>query len=356
MTPPGQHRAAVGADLDAGLRILGQIQSCSRAATTLQAGRVFSARSGTRRRASGACGVAAGDARGLAALATAGPPAGCTDGAPAPPAPPARSRGVGTSSASLVRSASSASSSSGRRPRRRRARRRGAGRDVALTGRRPAASRADRHRRALAQRAVPARAPSATRGAAWPRRSTSTHRSSRPTNSASAKSRSASAAEQVGARRTSSDATGSTRDERRVDRAHQHLVQRPVHHRRVGVAAHGAERAPGCPSPCRTRRRCRTARTRGWSGTRRPSPGSPRIPVIAYTPTVMMMSWITATIAASAMRHSKRNVRYSAITMKNTTSACERLAADLVAPGGPDVVHAAPARSPMSAVLRQRVA
>ena len=32
-------------------------------------------------------------------------------------------------------------------------------------------------------------------------------------------------------------------------------------------------------------------------------------PVTAYTPTVMMMSWITATIAASAMRHSKRNVR-----------------------------------------------
>src|SRR6476660_9870250 len=57
--------------------------------------------------------------------------------------------------------------------------------------------------------------------------------------------------------------------------------------------------------------------------------------VIAYTPTVMMMSWITARIAASAIRHSKRNVRYNAITMKNTTNAWSALLLTLSPQVGP---------------------
>ena len=36
----------------------------------------------------------------------------------------------------------------------------------------------------------------------------------------------------------------------------------------------------------------------------------------AYTPTVKMMSWITATIAATAILNSKRIDRYSASRMK----------------------------------------
>ena len=59
--------------------------------------------------------------------------------------------------------------------------------------------------------------------------------------------------------------------------------------------------------------------------------------VTAYTPTVMMMSWITAMIAASAIRHSKRNVRYTAITKKNTTSALSALLLTLSPQVGPDV-------------------
>ena len=57
--------------------------------------------------------------------------------------------------------------------------------------------------------------------------------------------------------------------------------------------------------------------------------------VIAYTPTVMMMSWITAMMAASAMRHSKRNVRYNAITMKNTINAWSALLLTLSPHVGP---------------------
>ena len=61
-------------------------------------------------------------------------------------------------------------------------------------------------------------------------------------------------------------------------------------------------------------------------------------PVTAYTPTVMMMSWITAMIAASAMRHSKRNVRYAAITKKNTMSAVSALLLTLSPQVGPTLV------------------
>ena len=60
--------------------------------------------------------------------------------------------------------------------------------------------------------------------------------------------------------------------------------------------------------------------------------------VTAYTPTVMMMSWITAMIAASAMRHSKRNVRYAAITKKNTISAVSALLLTLSPQVGPTLV------------------
>src|SRR6478672_3410191 len=60
--------------------------------------------------------------------------------------------------------------------------------------------------------------------------------------------------------------------------------------------------------------------------------------VTAYTPTVMMMSWTTAMIAASAMRHSKRNVRYAAITKKNTTSAVSALLLTLSPQVGPTLV------------------
>ena len=57
--------------------------------------------------------------------------------------------------------------------------------------------------------------------------------------------------------------------------------------------------------------------------------------VIAYTPTVMMMSWITARMAASAMRHSKRNVRYTAITTKKTINAWSALLLTLSPHVGP---------------------
>ena len=52
----------------------------------------------------------------------------------------------------------------------------------------------------------------------------------------------------------------------------------------------------------------------------------------AYTPTVKMMSWITATIADAAIFHSNRIDRYSGEQDEEDDERLQRLAADLVAP------------------------
>src|SRR5260221_6425559 len=54
-------------------------------------------------------------------------------------------------------------------------------------------------------------------------------------------------------------------------------------------------------------------------------PGVTSKPVTAYTPTVRTMSWTTAMIAASAIRHSNRKVRYSVTSTKKKASAVSAL-------------------------------